>query len=154
VAAEELEELTDVVLVASRALIAVASRSIAAVDESVTLPQFRALVVLDCCGGQRRVGELAAELRIQPSTATRLCDRLVRRGLVERRVDEANRREVTVTLSEAGKRLVDKVTRVRRVEIGSILARIPRSKRRTIVEGLNAFRDAAGPDLAPATVPW
>jgi DNA-binding MarR family transcriptional regulator len=152
--ADELEELTDVVLVASRALIAVASRSIAAIDGSVTLPQFRALVVLDHSGGSCRVGDLAAELRIQSSTATRLCDRLVRRGLVERHVEEKNRREVTVTLSSAGKGLVDRVTEVRRVEIGAILARIPRSKRRTIVDGLNAFRDAAGPDLAPPTVPW
>jgi DNA-binding MarR family transcriptional regulator len=152
--ADELEELTDVVLVASRALIAVASRSIAAIDESVTLPQFRALVVLDCCGGSCRVGELASELRIQPSTATRLCDRLVRRGLVERHVDEANRREVTVTLSTAGKHLVDEATEVRRVEIGAILARIAPGERRTIVEALSAFRDAAGPDLAPPTVPW
>jgi DNA-binding MarR family transcriptional regulator len=135
-------------------LIAVASRSIAAIDGSVTLPQFRALVVLDHGGGRARVGDLAAELRVQSSTATRLCDRLVRRGLVERQVDETNRREVAVTLSASGKRLVDKVTEVRRMEIGAIVARIPPSKRRTIVDGLSAFRDAAGPDLAPPTVPW
>ncbi len=151
---DELETLTDVVLVASRALIAVASRSIAAIDGSVTLPQFRALVVLDHGGGSCRVGDLAAELRVKPSTATRLCDRLVRRGLVARHVDEANRREVAITLTAAGKRLVERVTEVRRLEIGAIVARIPPGKRRTIVEGLAAFRDAAGPDLAPPTVPW
>ena len=119
----------------------------------LTLPQFRALVVLDQ-GGGCRVGDFAAALRIKPSTATRLCDRLVRRGLVTRRVDEDNRREVTVALTPAGQRLVDKVSEVRRVEIAAILARIAPSERRTIVEGLSAFRDAAGPGLAAPTVPW
>ena len=60
---DELEALTDVVLVASRALIAVASRSIAAVDDKVTLPQFRALVVLDVNDGSCRVGELRFSMR-------------------------------------------------------------------------------------------
>jgi DNA-binding MarR family transcriptional regulator len=151
---DELEEWTDVVLLASRALIAVASRSIAAIDGSVTLPQFRALVVLELSGGTCRVGDLATELRIRPSTATRLCDRLVRRSLVERTVDEANRREVMITLSPSGKRLVNEVTRLRRAEIAAILRRVPKSERRTIVDGLTAFRDAAGPDLAGPTVPW
>jgi DNA-binding MarR family transcriptional regulator len=151
---DDLAALTDVVLLASRALVAVASRSIAAVDDAVTLPQFRALVVLDQLGGACRVGDLGAELRIQPSTATRLCDRLVRRGLVERAVDPANRREVTVTLSAQGREVLDAVTVIRRREIAAIVAKVPPAQRATIVEGLAAFRDAAGPDLAGPTVPW
>ena len=151
---DELEELTDVVLVASWALIAVASRSIAAVDDKVTLPQFRALVVLDVNDGSCRVGELAHELRIQASTATRLCDRLVRQRLVRRRVDKDNRREVVITLTPAGRDLVAKATAIRRAEIAAIVARVPAEQRNTIVEGLSAFRDAAGPDLAGPAVPW
>ena len=53
------------VLVASRALIAVASRSIAALDDSVTMPQCRALVVLDHLGGVCRVSR-----RPRPACAT------------------------------------------------------------------------------------
>jgi DNA-binding MarR family transcriptional regulator len=151
---DDLEALTDVVLVASRALIAVASRSIAAVDERVTLPQFRALVVLDHLGGTCRVGDLGAELRIQPSTATRLCDRLVRAGLVARAVDPANRREVALSLTDESRRLLDAVTAIRRREIAAIVAKVPRAQRRSIVEGLSAFRDAAGPDLSGPAVPW
>ena len=84
-----MDAVTDAVLLSSRALVAVASRSIAAVDDAVTLPQFRALVVLDRDDGGLNVGVLASELRIQPSTATRLCDRLVRKGLAERSVGPA-----------------------------------------------------------------
>lgn len=137
---------------ASRVLVAVASRSIAAVDESVTLPQFRALVVLD--SAERTVGELAHELRVQPSTATRLCDRLVAKRLVTRTTDPANRREVTVRLSSAGRRLVHAATARRRAEINDIMQRVPERQRGAIVRALTAFRTAAGEEPAASPVPW
>ena len=122
--------------------------------DTVTLPQFRALVVLDHRGGRCRVGDLAAELLIQPSTATRMCDRLVRRHLVRRRVVADNRREVDVILQPTGKQLVDQVTSLRRHEIAAILSRVPSAQRRSIVDGLTAFSEAAGPELAVSLVPW
>jgi DNA-binding Lrp family transcriptional regulator len=77
----DLDLVTDAVLTASRALVGVAARSLAVVDPEVTLPQYRALVVL-ASRGPRLVGELAEALVIHPSTATRLCDRLVAKKLV------------------------------------------------------------------------
>jgi DNA-binding MarR family transcriptional regulator len=150
----ELDAVTDAVLLSSRALVAVASRSIAAVDESITLPQFRALVVLDRDAAGMKVGELAHELRIQPSTATRLCDRLVRRRLARRRVNPADRREVSIRLTEAGHEVVAEVTRRRRREIASIMAKVPASKRLAIIDALTVFREAAGEDDVVARVPW
>ena len=150
----ELDAVTDAVLLSSRALVAVASRSIASVDESVTLPQFRALVVLDRAEAGLNVGELARELRIQPSTATRLCDRLVRRRLARRRVNPANRREVTMLLTAAGRDVVAKVTRQRRREFASIMAKVPASQRVAIIDALTAFREAAGEDDVVPSVPW
>jgi DNA-binding MarR family transcriptional regulator len=148
----DLDGVTDAVLMASRVLVAVASRSIAAVDGSVTLPQFRALVVLD--EADRTVGELARELRVQPSTATRLCDRLVAKRLVTRRTDPANRREVTIRLSPAGRRLVAAATARRRTEIAAIMERVPRKQRAAIVRALHAFRTAAGEEPDASPVPW
>jgi DNA-binding MarR family transcriptional regulator len=150
--ASNLDAVTDAVLLSSRVLVAVASRSLAAVDESVTLPQFRALVVLD--RADRKVGELARELRIQPSTATRLCDRLVRQRLVKRTVDRSNRREIVISLSPKGRELVHAVTRRRRREIAQIMRRVPPSRRDMIVEALTVFQEAAGEDPLVATVPW
>ena len=46
------DELVDTVLAASRALVAVAARSLAAAGDEVTLPQYRALVVLAARGPQ------------------------------------------------------------------------------------------------------
>ena len=154
VSQSELEAVTDAVLLASRALVAVASRSIAAVDDAVTLPQFRALVVLDTADAGLNVGALANELRIQPSTATRLCDRLVRRRLARRRVNPNNRRVVTIELTSDGRALVRDVTARRRREIGSIMAKVPARQREAIVEALTAFREAAGQDDVALSVPW
>jgi hypothetical protein len=53
------DELVDTVLAASRALVAVAARSLAAHGNEVTLPQYRALVVLAAAGPQG-MAELAA----------------------------------------------------------------------------------------------
>jgi DNA-binding MarR family transcriptional regulator len=151
-ARKDLDDVTDAVLMASRVLVAVASRSIAAVDGTVTLPQFRALVVLD--QADRTVGDLARELRVQPSTATRLCDRLVAKRLVTRTTDPGNRREVRIRLSAAGQRIVREATDRRRREIGSIMERVPARQRATIVRALTTFRTAAGEDAAAPPVPW
>ncbi len=146
------DEITDVVLAASRALVAVAARSLAAVHDDVTLPQYRAIVVL-CARGPSTMGQLVDELGCSGSTATRLCDRLVAKGLVERTHRSGNRREVEVTASRAGVELVKAVTRRRRAEISRIVEAIPTRQRPALVRALRAFADAAGevPDQAWAT---
>jgi DNA-binding MarR family transcriptional regulator len=130
-------------------LVGVAARSLAEVAEDVTLPQYRALVVLR---GRGPVGmsELADELSAAPSTITRLCDRLVRKGLVRRDHRPANRREVVAEITEEGRELVDRVTRRRRQEIGRIVEHVPPSRRTAMVRALRAFSEAAGeaPDQA------
>jgi DNA-binding MarR family transcriptional regulator len=139
----EVAAVTDAVLTASRALVAVAARSLASVDTEVTLPQYRALVVLASHGPQH-VGELAEALGVHPSTATRLCDRLVTKKLVRRAVSRGNRRETTISLSDEGRQIVDEVTAIRRAEIERIVGRIPAELREPTVAALAAFSEAAG----------
>src|SRR5262249_43561331 len=91
----------DAVLTSSRALVGVAARSLAETEETVTLVQYRALVIL-ASRGEINVGGLAAALGVHQSTATRLCDRLVSRGLVDRDFAPDNRREVVISLTRAG----------------------------------------------------
>jgi hypothetical protein len=69
----ERDALVDAVLGASRALVAVAARSLATVAEDVTLAQYRALIELASRGPQR-LADLATALGVEPSTATRMCD--------------------------------------------------------------------------------
>ncbi len=137
------DTVTDAILTASRVLVAVAARSLSAVDDDVTLPQYRALVVL-AAHGPRLVGQLADSLAIHPSTATRLCDRLVAKKLVTRASAGDNRRETEITLSRSGRAIVDRVTALRRNEIAHIVGRIPVELRQSTVDALAAFADAAG----------
>src|SRR5580658_2470565 len=65
-------DVVDGVLAASRALVAVAAKSLGAAEEEVTLPQYRALVVLATRGPQRMT-ELADALEVNQSTVTRMC---------------------------------------------------------------------------------
>jgi DNA-binding MarR family transcriptional regulator len=91
--------------------------------------------------------DLAAALSVTPPTATRMCDRLVAKGLVVRDRSEADRRAVTVSLSEAGQDLVGEVTARRRAELRVVLDQMPREHRAAVVQGLRRFAEAAG-DLA------
>jgi DNA-binding MarR family transcriptional regulator len=54
-------------------------------------------------GRVRAVGELAAQTGTRPTTLTSLLDRLVRRGLVVRDTDPADRRSFLICLTEAGR---------------------------------------------------
>lgn len=136
-------ELTDAVLTASRVLVAVAARSLAEHETEVSLQQYRALVVLASRGPLRPV-DLAEALGVDPSTATRLCDRLVHKRLISRRRRSADRREVRLDLSDRARSLLADVTERRRFEIGRIVAALPGDVRETLVGAFRAFGDAAG----------
>jgi len=140
---EDIEATTEALLSASRALVAVAARSLAAVDD-VTLPQFRALVVLTRPTAAT-VGDLAEALDIHPSTATRLCDRLERKRLIRRRPGAVpDRRETTVSLTPQGRRLVARVTDRRRRDLRVIAAAMPPDERENAIRALASLSRAAG----------
>ncbi len=136
-------ELIDAVLGASRALVAVAARSLTTVADDVTLPQYRALVEL-AARGPLRLADLATGLGVDRSSATRMAERLVRKGLIDREPDPADRRAVRIALSETGGALITEVTRRRREEITRIVERMPTAHRRAVLGALRAFADAAG----------
>jgi hypothetical protein len=47
---DSLDAITNALLTASRLLVAISARSIAHFDETITIPQFRALVILSARG--------------------------------------------------------------------------------------------------------
>ena len=98
------DSVLDAVLTASRVLVAMAARSLADTGEEVTLTQYRSLVVLASRGPQG-VASLAEAVAVTPPTASRLVDRLVRKGLVRRRADRHDRRQVRIGLTKAGRDL-------------------------------------------------
>jgi DNA-binding MarR family transcriptional regulator len=134
---------SDAVLVASRALVGVAARSLAGTEDVITLAQYRALVLL-AARGEMNVGGLAEALDVHQSTATRLCDRLVARGLVDRVHSPQNRREVVVSLTRDGQALIRSVTARRRAELDRIMDRLSAKQRVAVNDAFLQFAEAAG----------
>ena len=135
--------MVDAVLSASRVLVAIAARSLADAGEQVTLTQYRSLVILASRGPQS-MAALAEAVAVTPPTASRLCQRLVRKGLVRRRTDRHDRRQVRLALTEAGRDLIDTVTERRRQEIADLLASVPAEVQHSVVAALRQLAASAG----------
>ena len=125
---EPLLELTQV-------LVAVAMRSVAAAAAVVSLPQFRALLVLERVG-PCNAGGLAEHLGTHASTVTRICDRLVALGHVSRELQPGNRRSVALDVTPAGRALVRAVRRHRARELGAMLSAMEPAEREQLTAAL------------------
>jgi DNA-binding MarR family transcriptional regulator len=141
--AEDPEHVVAALLTASRLLVAIAAKSLAAVEETLTLPQYRLLVVLDSRGPSSLAG-LAEALEVNPSTALRMIDRLTTAGMVEKTGNPARRREVLLRLTGSGWQTVRQVTEARRTELARIVAAMPGEQRSQLVNALIAFTEAGG----------
>lgn len=136
------DAVVDALMRASRALGDVTARSLSSVNEDVTTAQLRTLVVLSQRGPQT-VTALADQLNVHASTMTRMCTRLVSRGLVARVPSAVDRREVVISLSSTGSDLVDEVLGKRREEFEQIVRRLSREEQQACITALEAFSSAA-----------
>jgi DNA-binding MarR family transcriptional regulator len=73
----------------------------------LTVPQLAVLKELGADGG-RSIGELTRAVHLSQATVTGILDRLQRRGLIERRRGEADKRKVHVWLTDEGRRALDR----------------------------------------------
>jgi DNA-binding MarR family transcriptional regulator len=147
----ELAAQVDAVLAASRVLVGISASSISAVEATVTLPQLRTLVVLASLA-TTNLATLAEAMGVHASNATRACDRLVALGLVDRRDNPEDRRNVTLTLTDSGQRTVATVMNARRAAIRRTLRRMPSAQRSQLAQVLGEFAAAAGEQ--PASQLW
>jgi DNA-binding MarR family transcriptional regulator len=136
-------DVTDALLALSRVFVGLAARTLAQIDEDVTLPQYRVLVLLVSHGPQRVI-DLAQELEVTSSTATRMCNRLARKGLAERQVRADDRRASWIGLTPAGRDLVDEVMRRRREAIAGLVQEVPITRPVAFAGVVHAFVEAAG----------
>ncbi|GFG64546.1 transcriptional regulator [Mycobacterium kubicae] len=140
---ESLDVITDALLTASRLLVAISAHSIAMVDDSLTIPQFRTLVILSN-RGPINLATLATLLGVQPSATGRMVDRLVSAGMIDRLPHPTSRRELLAALTKKGREVVAKVTANRRTEIARIVEKMPPAERHGLVRALTAFTAAGG----------
>ncbi|NUR27150.1 MAG: MarR family transcriptional regulator [Catenulispora sp.] len=136
------QEVTASLLAASRLIVAVTVRALTDVDESLTLPQLRTLVVL-ADRAPLKLSDLAAELGVNPSTALRMADRLAAAGLLARRPNPDSRREQLIEPTPAGRELVQTVMEHRHAEITELVRHLPEADRAGLVRALRSLTAAA-----------
>lgn len=135
-------EVVDAVLAANRVFVAVAAGALAGLSPQVTLPQFRALVLLEMHDAMT-LSDLADALGVVPSTATRMCDRLIAKELVDRVTDDTNRRQISLTLTGEGRALIAQSTRRRTREVARLLRAIPAESQDELAHALGLLVQAA-----------
>ncbi|WP_309050010.1 MarR family transcriptional regulator [Streptomyces sp.] len=94
---------------------------------------------------------LAESLASTPPSTSRLCDRLVAAGLVERTVSQGDRREVRLHLSAPGRAFLADLRTRRERELRQVLSDMPAEKRVALLEGLEAFCSAAATQIHGVT---
>ncbi len=128
----------------------VIARSLTETEQSVTLPQLRVLV-LTGDRGSLTLGEVADLLAVHPSNATRLVDRLVQGGLLGRRDDPSDRRQLQLTLTSAGEALLSKLLGHRREQFRRLLQRLSPDQQTALGRSMRALADAGQGDTDEST---
>lgn len=128
---------------ASRVFTGILASTLADLGDVLTPTQLRALVLVATRPGINATG-VAGQMGVHPSTATRLCDRLVAMDLMARRELASDRRHVELMPTEEGSRLLHQLMQRRRRIVNRILAAMAGPERTDLERGLAAFCDAAG----------
>lgn len=118
------------------------------VELGLTMTQLRVLFLLRAEGGAS-AGAMAEAFKVAPSTLTRIVDRLVRQGLVQRETDDGDRRLVRHYLSASGASTVEELERRGRARMDEVMDRLSAPQLERLVsalEDLTAALDAQEAD--------
>ncbi len=113
-------------------------------DVSVT--QCYALEAL-AAGGEQTLNELAAELYLDKSTASRVVDALVAKGYAERRPHPEDGRALRISATRTGCRLYETIDADLLAEVRVVVSGFPPSTRQAMAEMLHRLLRAAAPRL-------
>jgi DNA-binding MarR family transcriptional regulator len=111
----------------------------------LTIPQFKALALLQSRGPQR-MGGLSASLGTTLSATTSTVDRLVDKGMVERLPDPEDRRVVICRLTPQGREAYEKFWRIGRMHLEELARRLDDSELETVVQAMELLCRAAEQD--------
>jgi DNA-binding MarR family transcriptional regulator len=111
--------------------------------------QLQALLVVEGDEGLN-LGTLADRLGAILSSASRLCDRLVAAGMLDREPGPTDRREIRLTLTSAGQELLAGLRDDRRRRLDEVLTDMTPAGRDALLRGLREFARSAR--RAPSTL--
>jgi DNA-binding MarR family transcriptional regulator len=133
---------SDALMQVSRIITAAVAHSLAGVGEHVSVPGLRVLVMLNDRGALN-LTTVAAALGVNPSSASRTCDRLVASELVDRQADPVDRRQISLRLTDRGESFVAAVMAERRAALDRVAATMSARAQASLTTGLEAFANAA-----------
>lgn len=110
---------------------------------------------LDTLGehGEMSMVQLARKMFLDKSTMTRVIDGLIEREFVVRRFDEGDRRVIYITLTAAGRKLLEGIRAQQMISLRLILERIPAPARQKLLDGLEIFSHAVQDWLTTCCLP-
>jgi DNA-binding MarR family transcriptional regulator len=112
-------------------------------------------------GGPATATELAAFLRIQPQSLTRLLAALKDSGMILRRADESDRRQNQIEITDAGARALIADVQGRRLKLAQVIAKVLSPTEQgllrlsnELIDRLAAALEAAGDDVSTDVDGW
>ncbi|MEU6021593.1 MarR family winged helix-turn-helix transcriptional regulator [Micromonospora sp. NPDC048871] len=108
----------------------------------ISTAQLRAVMLVERQDGIN-LRRLAAGLDMLLSSASRLCDRLVAAGMLEREPGRADRREISLHLTAEARSLLTELREDRRQHLAAILGDMTPEGRTALLRGLQEFDEVA-----------
>lgn len=125
-----------------RALVGIAVYSVNHAPVDLTVTQYRVLAIL-AANGPSTISDIAAQLGVVQSNATRHCDRLQRLELVNRSRSTEDGRMVLVDLTASGTEVVSFVTELRREEVNAVLGQMTSPQQDRVIRAVEEFNRSA-----------
>jgi long-chain acyl-CoA synthetase len=117
-------------------------------EEELSIPQFRLLAYLS--HGDEAASRLADKLAVSRPSVTALVDGLVKRGFVERRACEDDRRRIDHVLTPAGRAALEAGDRVATAKLDDLAERLPGDALRDALTALAAAESSLDAGLLQA----
>jgi len=109
-------------------------------EEGITPPQFFTLRTLKDQGQMCKMSDLAAMRLLTPAGATGIVDKLIHLGLVERKLDESDRRVILLALTDRGSATLSGMERKTEEMMRRFLDGIPAGDRATFLRIIRKFK--------------
>jgi MarR family transcriptional regulator, organic hydroperoxide resistance regulator len=117
-------------------------------DEGVQVEAWRIMEAID---SERTItmGRLAELVLLAPPTLTKMVDRMVADGLVQRQISPEDQRQVHLVLSALGGLKRDRVRRLAHEQEAALMDRLGPEAARRLHDALSALADRMAEDTAP-----
>jgi DNA-binding MarR family transcriptional regulator/predicted N-acetyltransferase YhbS len=96
---------------------------------------------------------LARELRFDPAYLSRMIKKFKAAGLIDRRPAESDRRERVLTLTEAGRDVINRLIAASNGQVAEMLSAFDTPRQETLIAAMRSIREILEPESAAAE-PW